>query len=172
MQCLHYSSSNSVNLYVILIVHLLHLFMKCGYLNIISITVEELNHSCSESFISSDFISEYSNVFHTLYLRLFCATTMSIPSSSPTKSPNQTHDSIYKNVSFRHSLFHDKSSSPSCGFYDSASSLSVLISYLTVPVMQTFNSSSSMIHQVSPTAFFFSSKSVSFPSIFYFIWDT
>ena len=170
MQCLHYSSSISQ--------------LTCDldntltspphevYLNIISIRVQELNHPCSESFLSSDFISEYSNVFHTLYLRLFCATTMLIPPSSPTKSSNQTHDSIYKNVSFRHSLFHDKSSSLSCDFYDSASPLSILLSYRTVPVMQTFNLGSYMAHQVSTTAFLFSFKSVSFPSIFYLIWDT
>ena len=45
------------------------------------------------------------------------ATTMSIPSSGSTKSPYLTHDSIYKNVTFRHSLFHDKLSSPFCHHY-------------------------------------------------------
>ena len=118
------------------------------------------------------FLILFQHVFHTLYLRLFCTTTMSIPSSSPTKSPNQAHDPIYKNVTFRHSLFHDKSSVPSCAFCDSVTPSSILLSYLTVPVMTTFNLGSYMVHQVSSTASFFSFTSVFFPSKHSLIQDT
>ena len=169
IQCLHYSSSTSVNLYVILTIHLPHQFMKCGYLNIISIRTQESNHSCSESFSIFWF---YLNMCSTHYTYGYFVQQLC-----------RFHHLVPQSLLIRHmTLFIRMSPSDTLCFMISHLFLlvhSVILLHHHQFCYPTWLSQlwqhslgSYMVHQVSSTASFFSFTSVFFPSKHSLIQDT